>query len=300
MSLVGKWFGFGEDEVFDEAVRLMDRRDFSEAIAAFEAVRRADTGTDSFKVKLKAHLAKAYHMLGMESLAKGWVETALANLLKSVELEPHYADFRVALARGYRASGNRMEEFTQIRRALEINPEYTLAMVYRAVLDLAESRFDDARYWAHRASVRENNAFRDALDQMTAGEYGRACERLWTHVETWLHPSQTLRLEAQEWIEHQNWDEASRCLLMAIEIAPTFPDLRRELGEVYFAADRVKDALDQFRRAVELNPRFADAWALCGVCMKRQGNEQEARLCFLNAVNLQPGHPIATLELSAA
>lgn len=57
------------------------------------------------------------------------------------------------------------------------------------------------------------------------------------------------------------------------------------------------DAIDAYRRAIELDPGHADAHCNLGSVFFNQGRREQARLCFERAVELQPFHVEAHLNL---
>ncbi|HSB52654.1 MAG TPA: tetratricopeptide repeat-containing serine protease family protein [Dissulfurispiraceae bacterium] len=67
----------------------------------------------------------------------------------------------------------------------------------------------------------------------------------------------------------------------------------RALGE----GGRTKEALEAFRRAIQLRPEYADAHYALGVTLSRIGNYAEALDAYANAVRLMPRHLNSLLYL---
>ncbi len=67
----------------------------------------------------------------------------------------------------------------------------------------------------------------------------------------------------------------------------------RALGE----SGRTKEALEAFRRAIQLRPEYADAHYALGVTLSRIGNYAEALNAYANAVRLMPRHLNSLLYL---
>ena len=63
MSLLGKWFGFGRGELYDEALRLFERGDFEGAVERFETVLER-THDPAVARMAKLHVAQSYARIG--------------------------------------------------------------------------------------------------------------------------------------------------------------------------------------------------------------------------------------------
>lgn len=62
---------------------------------------------------------------------------------------------------------------------------------------------------------------------------------------------------------------------------------------------REKEALAAYRRALEIDPEYADAHCNLGALHFNQERSDLARACFRRALQLDPGHPEANLNLGA-
>src|SRR5207244_2929141 len=62
--------------------------------------------------------------------------------------------------------------------------------------------------------------------------------------------------------------------------------------------DRRQDALASYDRALEINPRHANAWAGKGSCLAELERFDESIPCFENAISIDPRHPSAAKLLA--
>jgi tetratricopeptide (TPR) repeat protein len=56
------------------------------------------------------------------------------------------------------------------------------------------------------------------------------------------------------------------------------------LGEAYRALDRISNAIDCYRRALELKPDYAEAHSNLGLALKEQGKLDDALACYRRAL----------------
>ncbi len=78
------------------------------------------------------------------------------------------------------------------------------------------------------------------------------------------------------------------------------PDARalyRE-GFQHFAEDRIDEAIDCYRRAVEAEPDLAIAWNGLSMTLKRKGDVDGAIEAGLKIVELEPNDPLSHTNLS--
>ena len=78
--------------------------------------------------------------------------------------------------------------------------------------------------------------------------------------------------------------------------APRDAVAQYNLGVCVSKLDRFEDALVCYRRAIELNPGFADAYTNFGVCLNALNLIPQARQAFAIAHKLTPENPIPTLN----
>jgi predicted O-linked N-acetylglucosamine transferase (SPINDLY family) len=86
----------------------------------------------------------------------------------------------------------------------------------------------------------------------------------------------------------------------AIRWKGTEPAFHNNLGEAYRALHRLSEALDCYRRAIELDPNFAEAHNSLGVAFSEQAKWEEAAACYRRALQLRPDYAEAHNNLGIA
>lgn len=69
-------------------------------------------------------------------------------------------------------------------------------------------------------------------------------------------------------------------------------------GFQHFAEDRIDEAIDCYRRAVEAEPGLAIAWNGLSMTLKRKGDFDAAIEAGLKIVELEPNDPLSHTNLS--
>lgn len=88
-----------------------------------------------------------------------------------------------------------------------------------------------------------------------------------------------------------------RRLEKRLELRPNDTPTLLQLGKAYFAQERGDDALECFRRAARVSPRFAEAHAMIGLELHFRGDLEAAEAAYREALAIQPGHNLAAAYL---
>jgi eukaryotic-like serine/threonine-protein kinase len=178
----------------------------------------------------------------------------------------------------------------QRRRPDDYWINYTLGTVLAAS---DPKKYDEAiRYLSNAISVRPNSGLThfklsEVLDK--AGRKEESLIELETAINLWpeykyFAQSMALRLQSQ-----QQLDKASAVLRGAVDANPEDPQLRFNLGDIYY--DKLfsfEDAIQCFRKATELKPDMALAHTHLGRSLSRLGHFEEAITEQRRGVGLGP------------
>jgi tetratricopeptide (TPR) repeat protein len=95
------------------------------------------------------------------------------------------------------------------------------------------------------------------------------------------------------------YDEALVSQSAAIEIDPGFADNYALRGITYFKAGRVEDAEVDFRKAIAMSPPYAEAFVNLGQCYRAMDRADAAALAYSRAVDLEPENTLALVGRAA-
>jgi Flp pilus assembly protein TadD len=89
------------------------------------------------------------------------------------------------------------------------------------------------------------------------------------------------------------WDDAVATYRKAISlpIYPTPEVAYANLGWAYLNLGKPREAEESYRAAIQLQPKFPEAYYFLGVVLDRQGRKDEARVAFRRARDLDPDSP---------
>jgi len=98
-------------------------------------------------------------------------------------------------------------------------------------------------------------------------------------------------------LRRQHYQEALDALETAKRTLPEQAQIYNLLGITLTQLHRIPEANDDFRKAIELNPKLADAHKNLGFNYWTSGSEAEAEQAFLTALKLNPADEFARYGL---
>lgn len=98
-------------------------------------------------------------------------------------------------------------------------------------------------------------------------------------------------------MEARQWDQARQRLLALVRDYPALAGVYANLGVVYARQDKLQEAVQVLRRAIELDPRSAPVFNQLGIVYRRMGKLDQARLAYQRALQVNPGCANAQLNL---
>lgn len=210
------------------------------------------------------------YLRGMHSLDKGTTEDMLVgmeHLKEAVELDPTAAFAYGGLAQGYvilgHSSLSKPEHFIKAKaaaeQALKINPN--LADAFAALADV--KMYNDWNYPGAKAD------FLKAIQLKPSLEVAHA------HY-TWLH------------VVHEDWDQAIYEGKLTTEIDPFSANYSGWLAWLYWWAGRNDDAIEWAYKTLELNPDYSAAYMVLGSAYAEKGLFPQAIDELKRAVELNP------------
>ena len=113
------------------------------------------------------------------------------------------------------------------------------------------------------------------------------------------HDPDVLRLAGLLRLQQRRFEEAAALLAAGRSIAPNDPFLAHHHGSALAAAERLEDALDAWRTAIDLKPDLAEAYLEMGAAQSRAGRRGDAEQTYRRMLRILPGNSAAKLSLSA-
>jgi tetratricopeptide (TPR) repeat protein len=288
---------------------LVLRPDFPEALSnlglALQAVGRRAEAVEQFRraLSLRPGFAPAHNNLGIALRESGQGEEALEHFRRAVELDPAFAPARTNLGQMLLDRGLAEEALEHCREAVARQPDaaafhHNLGNALRALDKLVEARSsylealrlapDLAQPHAHLGMIlRREGKLADALHWLR-----RAVELAPEDAGFW---ESLAELHA----EREEFAESVACWQRALALASedrAGPHLG--LGWSLQEEGRLAEAGDQYRMAIELEPRSAVAQVNLGGLQEELGELDRAESSFRRALDLQPGFALPHARLA--
>ena len=214
----------------------------------------------------RAQTAETYRKQAIEySKEKSW-DQAIANYREALKLEPNDAVTHYDLALALKYSGTPAQAVLEFQSALKLKPKWA-----EAHYGLGATYFD-----LHDPA--------SAIKELKTAEA--------------LQPGnvEANRLLARIYSKQNDAQDAVRELRGALAAKPS-AELYVELGLAEAQLGNSEAAAREFRRALQLDPRYANAHMILGVILRRQGDHAGALAQFRKAAELAPDDPEAQFNL---
>ena len=216
--------------------------------------------------------------------------------------------------------GNLDEAVAFVNKAIELNPNYPLALLYRSLLLLRLGRLSEAlkclesaapllKELTNKLNLPAQNLtpvkferledFLKSLKQTIISEPNVAIDRfgqVLNELKYLLHfvgEAITDLDKSLKQLELGRYEEALSFCDKVIEVNPNFAMAWRERGFVLSTIGRYDEALLSFDKAVELNPDDAIAWNHRGIALVTCGDYDEALVSFDEAITLDSNYASA-------
>lgn len=299
MSIVGKWFGFGQDEIYEEGLVAFERGDYEEAMDAFRTC--LNEGSDPAMLRLAKHyLCESHYHAGNDALRAGNYRLAADNFGQAIALSPNYADLHFSHSRAYHGLGDRKRELQELDHALDLNPGYVDALLAKGALLYETGEHELGLSLIEKAAARDqelfNEAYREALAFHRSNDFERAGYILKTLRKHDSDGANDYARKAERATRALDLKTAKKAYEMALAEAPGYADLHCRYGKVLLELGEIEEAAEELRKAIDINDRYVDALANLGVAFAKLNRDLEAGDCFARALVLDPYHPVALSE----
>ncbi len=218
----------------------------------------------------KDHIALSdeHNSRGIELADRGWLDEAIREFRKAIELDPGSAHAHDNLATVY-------SEKKLHREALR---EYLLAIELEG--DSATAHYNLACFLATHGSEMAVAEYREAI-QLDPG-----------------YPDAHLNL-GLTYADQGKIEEALEELQVAVDLDPKDPFPRHELAALLMDEGDHRAAIAQLKEVVRLEPGNFEALLDLGICYAQKGFYAEAERCYARAREIQPDDLLLNYNVSA-
>ncbi len=295
MSMLGRMFGLGRNEHYDQGVRLFDQGLFAEAIA--ELTLALQKNPDEMTERLAAfYLAESHAGLGAAAMDSENYPAARTAFASALAINPHYADLHFSAGRAARADGDQAAALSGFDSALGVNPRYAKALFYRGLTLYALDRPADALEAVQSAAAVDTAfavaPYEDALAAHEAGKYSAAMALLVRIAETDMDDITFHSRLGADLYRRGMYAESAAEFEKALALA-NYADLHNSHAIALAALKRYADAIAAFHRALALNPKYADARTNLALTLRAAGLHREAAAEFARVLEDDPTNAIA-------
>ncbi|HSN16017.1 MAG TPA: tetratricopeptide repeat protein [Anaeromyxobacteraceae bacterium] len=193
---------------------------------------------------------------GIELADRGWLDEAVKEFRKAIDLDPESAHAHDNLATVYAEKKRFREALSEYLAALELDP------------DAPTAHYNLANFLATHA-----------LD-MAVDEYRASLALDPEHPDTHLNLGLTLADRGED-------EEAERSLRKAVELAPKDAYPRHELAALQMDAGDYRAAIAQLKEVVRLEPESFEAHLDLGICYAQKGFYAESERAYARARELK-------------
>lgn len=209
---------------------------------------------------------------GWQYLQQDDFRNAEREFAAALKQQPSFHPAETGLAYMELARGNEKAATERFARALETDAEYVPALVGRgqALLELDRDGEALASFEAALAKDPSLTELRSRVDVLR------------------FRATQQMLTRAKSAAEAKRWDEAKAAYQQAIAASPESAFLYRELAIVEQQSGETGEALEHFRRAVQLDATDAKSLAAIGAILEQQGDDLAALSAYGRARAVEP------------
>ncbi len=246
--------------------------------------------------------ARAYVGVGAALQKRGFIDEAIAQYRRSLELNPNYADAWFDMGSALQAQGKIEQAVDAYERVIHLVPQRLPVYEVLARLLAQLGRHNQAAHWFGRLSAldphnadwpyEQGNALADAGHDEQAIDAYRASTKLDpTNARCWINLGNAYRRIG-------SLEEAIKAYDAALRVDSTFALAWVNRGNALGAAGRTDQAVESFQRAVALDPKLVAAYIGLGRALRLQERIEAAREAFKTALSLAPDSQAARQGLT--
>ena len=246
----------------------------------------------------------AHNNLAGTLLDKGQLNEAIAHYREALEIMPNVAEVQSNLGNALVREGNVAEAIVHLQKALQIDPAYAEAYNHMGSALMKEGQVSEAIGYYQKA-VQLNTGYADAYNNLGVAflRNGQVDEAIAQYKKAvGINPgSAEMQYNLGNTLARKgNWTDAIDCYQAALGTerdSVKAAKVRNNLGAALERLGRADEALEQFRRALEINENYPEAHCNLGRMLAHRGRRDEAVAHLREALRLKPGYEQARKQL---
>ncbi|MBN1830523.1 MAG: tetratricopeptide repeat protein [Deltaproteobacteria bacterium] len=196
------------------------------------------------------------------------LDAAVNALGRALQINPSYLDARIKLGVFLCQRGNLSEGLKEFEAASRLDPE---SESLQTAVDIVKEMIN--------APLPSSDALSKAVGQLFGKDktIGETIEYFFRDIK--INPDFS---DIHLIIEHLSDKDTSLCEMLipivkdCIDENPRYPDLHNTLGSILMKLNRTEEAVEEFRKSVNINPKYINARINLFMALKEKGEFQEA------------------------
>jgi tetratricopeptide (TPR) repeat protein len=243
------------------------------------------------------------HFNAANELGKeGNLSEALAELEKSIEINPYYD--KAYSDKGFILFklGRNEEAIACLKKALELDPKNEKAHNNLGLVLETEGRIDEAI--AYYTQVLEKDpaliTTRCCLANLykTQGEFQKAINHYRLALEANPYSTNIHYDLGNIFLLQKNYDEAVKYYKKTLELDDRYTNAYFSLGQIYQLQGKIDEAVACFQKTAELDDKDVEAYYSLAALLHRQGKVDDASRQYLKILEIEPNHIDARKKLA--
>jgi tetratricopeptide (TPR) repeat protein len=254
-------------------------------------------------LRIKPDFEEAYYNMGKAMADQGKTADAIKYYYEALRIRPDFEEAHYNLANALIEQGKVAEAINHYYEALRVRPDFVEVHISLGNILAAQGKYDEA-------VIHYSKALQIAPDSAEVhNNLGAALIREGKIDAGVVHFSEALRirpdyvdaqnnlknvLEAQERIT----DKAIKKIQESLNTAQENPALYYQLGNLYRKKGKLNEAIDQYKKAVSIQPQFTEALNNLAAAYFTTGEYNKSISVFKKIIGLQPDKPAAYYNIA--
>ena len=205
------------------------------------------------------------------------VASVVVSLERQIAEHPQFPDLHNQLGIALSLAGDTEGAGKEFRKAVDLNPGYVEAHLNLAVTLSEIGRYEEAQAEFHKAAELEYGAGPDQAKREIPKSFRSKIGH--KHAEV-----------GDLYREISRYAEAIREYEYALQVNPSFLDIRLKMGKAYLEMQLKEEAITEFRKILEVNPGFVEARAALGFALYCLGERVQAEAEWRTCLEQDPGN----------